>query len=121
MKDAHEVLGVPEDADEATIRKAFIAQARVLHPDVSDLDPISAKERFQALNAAYDLMRNPHQSRPHEVAQQHPQPVFRFSRETFDAYRKRMQARRTYGRTAKRRRRRSTGIRFGFMGFDGGR
>ena len=104
--DPHKILGIAADADKDAIRKAYLSRAREWHPDVSDLDPIQATARFQALNAAYDLMKNPHKLRPHEVEQTYVEPIILFSRESFDAYRKRMKNRRTYGRTAKKRRRR---------------
>jgi len=36
QRDYYELLGVPRDADEAAIKKAFRGLARTLHPDVSD-------------------------------------------------------------------------------------
>src|SRR5207302_525235 len=38
-RDYYEVLGVPRDADDATIKKAFRRLARELHPDVNRHDP----------------------------------------------------------------------------------
>ena len=38
-RDPYEVLGVPRDADENTIKKAFCKLARELHPDVNRHDP----------------------------------------------------------------------------------
>jgi DnaJ-like protein len=55
--DYYAVLGVPRDADEETIKKAFRAQARSLHPDVSE-DP-GAPEKFKALTEAYGVLSKP--------------------------------------------------------------
>ena len=38
-RDYYEVLGVPRDADEAQVKKAFRRLARELHPDVNAHDP----------------------------------------------------------------------------------
>jgi molecular chaperone DnaJ len=48
------VLGVSRDADAETIKKAFRAQARSLHPDVSN-DP-DAPEKFRELTEAYGVL-----------------------------------------------------------------
>jgi molecular chaperone DnaJ len=55
--DYYEVLGVPHDADPETIKKAFRARARALHPDVSR-DP-DAPERFRELSEAYAVLSKP--------------------------------------------------------------
>src|SRR4051794_26180316 len=55
-RDYYELLGVPRDADEAQIKKAFRALARKLHPDVSD-DP-DAEERFKEVAEAYEVLSN---------------------------------------------------------------
>src|ERR1700747_1896356 len=46
-RDYYEILGVPRDADDATIKKAFRKLARELHPDVNSHDP-DAEEEFKA-------------------------------------------------------------------------
>ena len=51
------MLGVPRTADDETIRKAYRALARELHPDVSG-DP-DAEERFSELTAAYEVLSKP--------------------------------------------------------------
>jgi molecular chaperone DnaJ len=56
-RDYYEVLGVPRDADDATVKKAFRALARELHPDVSD-DP-AAEERFREIAEAYEVLSKP--------------------------------------------------------------
>ena len=53
-RDYYEVLGVPRDADEEEIRRAFQAQARDWHPDVAE-GP-EAEERFRELAEAYSVL-----------------------------------------------------------------
>lgn len=53
-KDYYEVLGVDRDADQRTIKRAFLKKARTVHPDVSD-DP-HAEEKFKELNEAYSVL-----------------------------------------------------------------
>ena len=56
-KDLYEVLGVPRDATEDDIKKAFRKQARKLHPDVNKSP--NAEEEFKELNEAYDVLSDP--------------------------------------------------------------
>jgi molecular chaperone DnaJ len=56
-KDYYELLGVPRDASEEEMKKAFRKRARELHPDVSD-DP-DAEERFKELAGVYEALSNP--------------------------------------------------------------
>jgi molecular chaperone DnaJ len=51
----YDVLGVPRDASEAQIKKAFRQLARKLHPDVNKHDP-QAEERFKEAAAAYEVL-----------------------------------------------------------------
>ena len=51
-RDYYEVLGVPRDADEATIKKSFRRLARELYPDVNAHDP-EAEEKFKEAAEAY--------------------------------------------------------------------
>lgn len=53
-RDFYEVLGVDKDADQRTIKRAFLKKARTVHPDVSD-DP-DAEEKFKELNEAYSVL-----------------------------------------------------------------
>jgi molecular chaperone DnaJ len=55
--DYYEVLSVPRDADEETIRRAFHALARDCHPDVSDAP--EDHERFRQLAEAYSVLSKP--------------------------------------------------------------
>ena len=53
-KDYYAILGVDRSADDATIRKAFHAKARKMHPDVCK-EP-DAEERFKEINEAYAVL-----------------------------------------------------------------
>src|SRR6201999_301791 len=54
-RDYYEVLGVPRDADEATIKKSFRRLARELHPDVNAHDP-EAEDKFKEAAEAYEVL-----------------------------------------------------------------
>jgi molecular chaperone DnaJ len=54
-RDPYEVLGVPRDADETQIKKAFRKLARELHPDVNAHDP-KAEEGFKEAAEAYEIL-----------------------------------------------------------------
>jgi molecular chaperone DnaJ len=54
-RDCYEVLGVPRDADERSIKKAFRTLARELHPDVNRHDP-EAEEKFKEAAEAYEIL-----------------------------------------------------------------
>ena len=54
-RDPYEVLGVPRDADETQIKKAFRRLARELHPDVNRHDP-DAEEKFKEAAEAYEIL-----------------------------------------------------------------
>ncbi len=57
-RDPYEVLGVPRDADETTIKKSFRKLARELHPDVNAHDP-KAEDKFKEAAEAYEILSNP--------------------------------------------------------------
>ena len=56
-RDYYEVLGVPRDADDQAIKKAFRRLARELHPDVSEHP--EAEARFREASEAYEALSNP--------------------------------------------------------------
>jgi DnaJ-class molecular chaperone len=55
MKDLYKTLGVPESADEATIKKAYRKLAKEYHPDVTGNDK-KKTERFKEINEAYGVL-----------------------------------------------------------------
>jgi molecular chaperone DnaJ len=54
QRDYYEILGVPRDASDADIKKAFRRLAREVHPDVSEAP--DAQERFREVVAAYEVL-----------------------------------------------------------------
>lgn len=58
-RDFYEVLGVPRDATEDEIKKAFRKLARKYHPDVNRDNPKAAEEKFKEINEAYEVLSDP--------------------------------------------------------------
>src|SRR3954452_13822078 len=56
-RDYYDVLGVPRDASEDDIRRAYRRLARENHPDVNK-DP-EAEDRFKEISEAYEVLRDP--------------------------------------------------------------
>jgi curved DNA-binding protein len=56
FRDYYEVLGVPRDASEEDIRRAYRKLARQYHPDVSK-EP-EAEDRFKEISEAYEVLRD---------------------------------------------------------------
>jgi molecular chaperone DnaJ len=56
-RDYYVVLGVPQDADESAIKRAFHAKARDSHPDVAETEEAGA--RFRELAEAYSVLSKP--------------------------------------------------------------
>jgi molecular chaperone DnaJ len=58
QKDYYSILGVPRNAKEPEIKKAYRRMARKNHPDVNPGDK-SAEERFKRIQEAYDVLSDP--------------------------------------------------------------
>jgi curved DNA-binding protein len=56
FRDYYETLGVPRDASEEDIRKAYRKLARQYHPDVNK-EP-EAEDRFKEISEAYEVLRD---------------------------------------------------------------
>ena len=54
----YEVLGVPENADDATVKKAYRELVKKYHPDNFKDNPLAdlANEKLQEVNEAYDMI-----------------------------------------------------------------
>lgn len=54
-RDYYDVLGVPADASEKEVQRAYRSLARELHPDANPGDEV-AENRFKQVSAAYDVI-----------------------------------------------------------------
>ena len=57
-EDYYSVLGVPKNASQADIQKAYRDLARKYHPEMNP-DDKTAKKKFQKVQAAFDVLNNP--------------------------------------------------------------
>ncbi|KAJ1264481.1 hypothetical protein BS78_08G003800 [Paspalum vaginatum] len=57
-KDYYEILGVPKDASQEDIKKAFHSLAKKYHPD-TNRGNTAAKRKFQEIRDAYETLRDP--------------------------------------------------------------
>src|SRR4029077_11357975 len=58
FRDYYAILGVPRNASEEEIKKAFRKLARQFHPDVAK-DKKAAEEKFKEINEAYEVLGDP--------------------------------------------------------------
>jgi len=58
-EDPYKVLGVPRDAPDEEIRRAYRKLAKQLHPDLNPANRAVAEERFKRVSAAYDIVGDP--------------------------------------------------------------
>jgi curved DNA-binding protein len=56
-QDYYDTVGVPRDADQDTIKKAYRRLARKYHPDVSKA--VDAEAKFKELGEAYEVLKDP--------------------------------------------------------------
>ena len=66
-KDYYEVLGVPKDATEDVIRKAYKKLAIKWHPDKHVDDKKEAEEKFKEINEAYSVLSDPKKKREYDT------------------------------------------------------
>jgi molecular chaperone DnaJ len=66
-KDYYKVLGVPKDATEAEVKKAYRKLAREFHPDANKGDA-KAEERFKEISEANDVLGDPKRRKEYDEA-----------------------------------------------------
>lgn len=68
-RDYYEVLGVPKDASESDIKKAYRKAAMKYHPDKfansSEAEKKDAEDKFKEINEAYEILSDPQMRRDH--------------------------------------------------------
>jgi molecular chaperone DnaJ len=64
-RDYYEILGVPRDASDAQIKRAFRKLAQRWHPDVSE-EP-DAHDRFKEINEAYQVLSDPQRRQQYDL------------------------------------------------------
>jgi len=58
-RDYYEILGVPKDADNAAIKKAYRKLALQWHPDKNPNNREEAEEKFKDISQAYEVLSDP--------------------------------------------------------------
>jgi DnaJ-class molecular chaperone len=70
MKDYYRILGIPENASQAEIKKAFRKLAFKHHPDTNPGREEEAAERFKEINEAYGVLGDEDRRRQYDLARQ---------------------------------------------------
>ncbi|MEO7752900.1 MAG: DnaJ C-terminal domain-containing protein [Terracoccus sp.] len=65
-KDFYAILGVPQDADAAAIKKTYRKKARTMHPD-HNVGDARAEERFKEVGEAYAVLSDPEKRREYDA------------------------------------------------------
>ena len=64
-RDYYAVLGVPKNASDSEVKKAYRTLAQKHHPDTKQGDP-DAEDRFKEISAAYDVLGDPEKRKAYD-------------------------------------------------------
>jgi DnaJ-class molecular chaperone len=68
MKDYYQILGVPENASQPEIKRAFRKQAFKCHPDKNPGNEKQAEAKFKEINEAYGVLGDENRRRQYDLA-----------------------------------------------------
>ena len=72
MKDYYRILGVPDNASQEGIKKAFRTLAFKYHPDTNPGNEKQAEERFKEINEAYGVLGDRNKRQQYDFARKTP-------------------------------------------------
>lgn len=72
MKDYYQILGVPDNASQEDIKKAFRKLAFKYHPDTNPGNEKPAEERFKEINEAYGVLGDKSKRQQYDFARKAP-------------------------------------------------
>ncbi len=72
MKDYYRILGVPDNANQEEVKKAFRRLAFKYHPDTNPGNEKQAEERFKEINEAYGVLRDKSKQQQYDFARKAP-------------------------------------------------
>ncbi|MDO5553689.1 MAG: J domain-containing protein [Planctomycetia bacterium] len=65
-EDYYKTLGVSKTASADEIQKAYLKLARKYHPDMNPEDPEGAKKKFQTIQSAFDVLKDPEKRKQYD-------------------------------------------------------
>lgn len=71
LQDHYKTLGIPEDAPQDDVRKAYLKLAKQYHPDKTGGDKDTEK-KMKEINEAYDTLKNPDKRKEYDEQRRNP-------------------------------------------------